>query len=1302
MQAPEERMKVFFSYGHDCEEIVLKIQNDLCELGFDVWVDSSEIKAGNDWRERITSGILNSDSVMAFLSERALRKNGVCLNELSIAVGCKYGHIKTILLEPEIEHLVPSTISSIQYLDMSKWRILKKENESAFNSWYEEKLRDIVELLSSKEAAEMNSQLKYLEQMLSPAMWQPKQQFVLQKPYIPRTEAERELEKWLSDKNGSRAYLLYGEPGCGKSSFLINYHHFNHESCAIAFCDWKRQGRDKLSEIIRSIAFQLAAKIPAYRSSLAWHLESNRVSVQDIDDASLFEHLIVMPMHGAIVLDGEKHLILIDGINELNDKSTNPLAEIITTEGDKLPEFIRFIITARRCSVVPQYFSGSASYEFQTASDSTIATIRDFYALELEDSLKDFSEIDSDRILDTLAKRSDGNFLFAELCAKAIREKKMSLNDLTSIPCDLNGVFYRWFTLLFPNEDVYLEQYYQPLSVLCAVDDPVPIDLLRKVMNWSPLLLNGFLRLFKDFLKCQENAFGKKTVTLFHFSMKTWLLSESAGCFEIDGEEGLMLLEKHLTELFNNETISPYQCKLLISVLEKTQNDQLRRKIYGSSFFFNQYYALAKAYERVRSGYHKAILIYTHLKEICIGLPSEENGIFLRTVYPFAMSRCFCQIGDYDTAGELLTENLESLEAALPPSDLMECYYILGSVYDWLGNRGASVEIFTKLRELATAENDSSYLLRAIAGLVWSDHFTNISCALERLEQLSPQNELSSIDRQMAELIKARILLSTGELDDALRIYDECLLSFDFSFQNDVRGYRKNRLMLIEILPACYDMGKFEKGVETGKQIIKKIKNTGWLEECYCSSWISLNYLGMGKLDYAERYLERAKRHLEAVDRSDRSHWMTMHLSSIEAFLLSEKGLYTHSLEKHIDVVRMASQCNDTWVEGDACFEIAKLILLYECGAQAEAKPYIDRLCALASASALAHLLLKSRIIIALYSVITENRISEETAEALRSIPNEKALASTNYVDIYYMIALIYKTVGTPNDVRDAVRRIREFINRPEYRSRPSSWLILNRFRETKESYVNFNLEYCDPFDNEMNYWMRLEHLGRYLWAADECRSIPDSEVADVACANGYGTLILSKSSKSVHGFDRSAEYISRAPKAENLEYVVCDLDSFSPEGYEDRFDLITCFETVEHVKKPDSLVKLLHGMLKPGGTLLISFPNSVYEKTDEYGLNKDEYHLHVFEKEEMLNLLRSTGFEIADVLGQSYCNEKCNEENDAVKAGLISADELRQKHEKSEREMEEDSRALSIPSEFKVDESYSYILRCKKLPRQS
>ena len=37
---------------------------------------------------------------------------------------------------------------------------------------------------------------------------------------------------------------------------------------------------------------------------------------------------------------------------------------------------------------------------------------------------------------------------------------------------------------------------------------------------------------------------------------------------------------------------------------------------------------------------------------------------------------------------------------------------------------------------------------------------------------------------------------------------------------------------------------------------------------------------------------------------------------------------------------------------------------------------------------------------------------------------------------------------------------------------------------ELKEEILTSN-EFCDPFNDKYNYWMRIEHLGRYFYVRD-------------------------------------------------------------------------------------------------------------------------------------------------------------------------------------------------------------------------
>lgn len=83
-------LELFFSYGHDRNRLLVeRIKRDLEKRGHHVWIDTSEIKAGDNWRDGILNGVLNASSVIAFLSEHSTRNPGVCLDELKIAVCVK-------------------------------------------------------------------------------------------------------------------------------------------------------------------------------------------------------------------------------------------------------------------------------------------------------------------------------------------------------------------------------------------------------------------------------------------------------------------------------------------------------------------------------------------------------------------------------------------------------------------------------------------------------------------------------------------------------------------------------------------------------------------------------------------------------------------------------------------------------------------------------------------------------------------------------------------------------------------------------------------------------------------------------------------------------------------------------------------------------------------------------------------------------------------------------------------------------------------------------------------------------------
>lgn len=99
---------------------------------------------------------------------------------------------------------------------------------------------------------------------------------------------------------------------------------------------------------------------------------------------------------------------------------------------------------------------------------------------------------------------------------------------------------------------------------------------------------------------------------------------------------------------------------------------------------------------------------------------------------------------------------------------------------------------------------------------------------------------------------------------------------------------------------------------------------------------------------------------------------------------------------------------------------------------------------------------------------------------------------------------------------------------------------------------------------------------------------------ADVGCSNGFLTALISKRFKPslTCGYDHNRENVAVArSKYLNLEFDIIDLNS-TPPTVQRTYDVITCFEVLEHVgNMPNALDTLLNMTVPTGGTLFLTVP---------------------------------------------------------------------------------------------------------------
>lgn len=160
---------------------------------------------------------------------------------------------------------------------------------------------------------------------------------------------------------------------------------------------------------------------------------------------------------------------------------------------------------------------------------------------------------------------------------------------------------------------------------------------------------------------------------------------------------------------------------------------------------------------------------------------------------------------------------------------------------------------------------------------------------------------------------------------------------------------------------------------------------------------------------------------------------------------------------------------------------------------------------------------------------------------------------------------------------------------------------------------------------------LEAEHQERYRFAR---RFASGRRILDLACGTGYGSHQLAEAgARQVDGVDLSPAVLAHARshyKAPNLTFSQGDICAWrSAEPY----DLITCFETIEHV--PDHLAALanLRTLLASAGQLLISTPNRPLTSPRAPTLADrpaNPYHVREFTLRELTGALHEAGFAIA------------------------------------------------------------------------
>jgi 2-polyprenyl-3-methyl-5-hydroxy-6-metoxy-1,4-benzoquinol methylase len=145
------------------------------------------------------------------------------------------------------------------------------------------------------------------------------------------------------------------------------------------------------------------------------------------------------------------------------------------------------------------------------------------------------------------------------------------------------------------------------------------------------------------------------------------------------------------------------------------------------------------------------------------------------------------------------------------------------------------------------------------------------------------------------------------------------------------------------------------------------------------------------------------------------------------------------------------------------------------------------------------------------------------------------------------------------------------------------------------------------------NYWFR-RHLAVYEWIGARALGL---DVLDLACGEGYGSEVLSRSASQVVAVDANPDAYEHARLRyvrRNLRFERALLESYGEPG---SFDAVVFLQTIEHVEDPVEVLRRCRLLLRPGGVAYISTPNVLTLAPKGAARSDNPWHVREYRAEE-------------------------------------------------------------------------------------
>ena len=310
------------------------------------------------------------------------------------------------------------------------------------------------------------------------------------KRYYPKTRKWffEDFNKWFMDPGDSRAYVLLGDAGVGKSVLAGVLAHRTRNAgdlAAACFCRHNDATRNNPRYLLGTIACQLCKCNEQYNSIVGGEVGiTNSLGNSALGVQELFTKLLQEPL-AQCTPPYSRELVVIDALDETKYESREDFLDLIMYRFPMLPQWLVFFITSRPEDCVQfrlKMYNPCIKICAGNSEDIDVYQQHEQdIKLYLEETV-DFSRLPYS--VDDVAKKCNGLFLYAFYIERALQNQAHSgrisqLDEL--IPRDIESFFLQNFRRIFAK--IGADLYRKLFGCAVVAPSPLPVPFISFILQ---------------------------------------------------------------------------------------------------------------------------------------------------------------------------------------------------------------------------------------------------------------------------------------------------------------------------------------------------------------------------------------------------------------------------------------------------------------------------------------------------------------------------------------------------------------------------------------------------------------------------------------------------------------------------------------------------------------------------------------------------------------------------------------------------------------------------------------------------